>query len=97
MGIAVDDSVHVINRYLAVKHTGATTQQAITKAMRESGRAVIFSSIILSVGFSVFYFASFATVIHFGMFASIIMVLALLGDLLLLPAVLYLVDGYESS
>ena len=97
MGIAVDDSVHVINRYQAAKSSGATTQQAIAKTMRESGRAVIFSSIILAAGFSVFYLASFTTVIHVGMFASIIMVLALLGDLILLPAVLYLVDGDNSS
>jgi hypothetical protein len=93
MGIAVDDSVHVISRYLTAKSAGLTTQQSIARTMRESGRAVIFSSIILAAGFSVFYLASFTTVNHVGIFASIIMVLALLGDLLLLPAVLYLVDG----
>jgi len=93
MGIAVDDSVHVINRYVAAKSSSSSTQEAIAKAMRDSGRAVIFSSIILAAGFSVFYLASFTTVIHVGMIASLIMLLALIGDLLLLPAILYLVDG----
>jgi predicted RND superfamily exporter protein len=93
MGIAVDDSIHVMSRYLAVKKTGASTRQAIEHAMNESGRAVIFSSAVLIVGFSVFCLASFTTIIYVGLFGSIIMFLALIGDLILLPAILYWVDG----
>ncbi len=93
MGIAVDDSIHVITRYLASREAGATTQQAIARAMRESGRGVVFSSMVLVLGFGVLCFGSFTTIIYVGMFGSIIMALALLGDLLFLPALLYLVDG----
>jgi predicted RND superfamily exporter protein len=97
MGIAVDDSIHVMSRYLAVKKTGASTRQAIEHAMNESGRAVIFSSAVLIVGFSVFCLASFTTIIYVGLFGSIIMFLALVGDLILLPAILYWVDGDEPA
>lgn len=97
MGIAVDDSIHVMTRYLMSKEAGASTQQAIARAMRESGRAVVFSSMVLVLGFSVLCFGSFTTVIYVGMFGSIIMSLALLGDLLFLPALLYLVDGDGSE
>jgi len=97
MGIAVDDSIHVMSRYLAVKQTGASTREAIEQAMSESGRAVIFSSAVLIVGFSVFCLASFTTIIYVGLFGSIIMFLALLGDLILLPAILYWVDGDEPA
>ena len=97
MGIAVDDSIHVMSRYLAVKQEGGSTRQAIERAMSESGRAVIFSSAVLIVGFSVFCLASFTTIIYVGLFGSIIMFLALLGDLLLLPAILYWIDGDEST
>lgn len=96
MGIAVDDSIHVMTRYLAAREEGATTGSAIERAMRESGRAVVFSSMVLVLGFSVLCFASITTVIYVGLFGSIIMTLALLGDLLLLPAILYLVDGADS-
>jgi hypothetical protein len=65
--------------------------------MNESGRAVVFSSIVLVSGFSVLCFASFTTVIYVGLFGAIIMSLALLGDLLVLPAILYLVDGNHDS
>lgn len=97
MGIAVDDSIHVMNRYLSAKQAGASTHDAVTSAMTESGRAVIFSSIVLVLGFSVFCLATFTTIIYVGLFGSIIMLLALLGDLLLLPALLYLVDDDRAS
>lgn len=97
MGIAVDDSIHVMTRYLMSRKAGASTQQAIARAMRESGRAVVFSSLVLVLGFSVLCFGSFTTVIYVGLFGSIIMSLALLGDLLFLPALLYLVDGKDKE
>jgi len=97
MGIAVDDSIHVMSRYLLNKKAGGTTREAITSAMNESGQAVVFSSLVLILGFSVFCLASFTTVIYVGLFGSIIMFLALLGDLFLLPAILYWVDGDEPA
>ena len=97
MGIAVDDAIHVMSRYLLAKEQGANTHDAIQRSMNESGRAVVFSSIVLVSGFSVLCFASFTTVIYVGLFGAIIMSLALLGDLLVLPAILYLVDGNHDS
>ncbi len=47
MGIAVDDAIHVMNRYLVAKKSIATTQQSIEQAMNESGRAVLLSSMVL--------------------------------------------------
>lgn len=97
MGIAVDDSIHVMNRYLSAKSTGSSTKEAIAVAMNESGRSVVFSSIVLVLGFSVLGLASFTTIAYVGLFGSLIMFLALLGDLLLLPAILYWVDGADNN
>jgi len=97
MGIAVDDAIHVMSRYLLAKNEGASTKQSIARAMNESGRAVIFSSMVLVFGFSVLCFASFTTVIYVGLFGAIIMSLALVGDLIMLPAILYLADGSDEE
>lgn len=97
MGIAVDDAIHVMSRYLLAKSEGASTEQSITRAMNESGRAVIFSSLVLVFGFSVLCFASFTTIIYVGLFGSIIMTFALVGDLIVLPAILYWADGSEDT
>ncbi|WP_049721453.1 efflux RND transporter permease subunit [Gilvimarinus polysaccharolyticus] len=93
MGIAVDDAIHVMTRYLKAKRAGASTHESITQAMNESGRAVIFTSIVLVSGFSVMLLGSFIPYIYTGLFAATIMALALLGDLLFLPALLHCIDG----
>jgi hypothetical protein len=97
MGIAVDDAIHVMSRYLLAKNEGASTKQSIARAMNESGRAVIFSSMVLVFGFSILCFASFTPVIYVGLFGAIIMSLALVGDLIMLPAILYLADGSDEK
>lgn len=97
MGIAVDDAIHVMNRYLAARKAGLSARQGIEKAMHESGRAVIFSSIVLVLGFMVLTFGNFVTIIQVGLFGASIMFLALLGDLLFLPAILYVADSNKSA
>ncbi|BAJ03958.1 efflux RND transporter permease subunit [Shewanella violacea] len=93
MGIAVDDSIHVMSRYLTAKKSGHSTHKAISLAMAHAGRAVILSSVVLVLGFSVLMLASFVPIIYVGVFSACIMFLALLGDLFILPATLYLLDG----
>lgn len=97
IGIAVDDAIHVTNRYLLARRQGSHTHEAITRAMTESGRAVIFTSLVLVSGFSVMLLGSFIPYIYTGLFAATIMALALLGDLIFLPALLYWVDGRRAD
>ena len=97
MGLAVDDAIHVMSRYLVNKKARVSTRVSIERAMNESGRAVLFTSMVLVFGFSVLTFGTFTTVINVGLFGSVIMSLALLGDLVFLPAILYLVDGDEKQ
>lgn len=93
MGIAVDDAIHMMNRYLIGKRAGMNAYDAITHAANQAGRAVVFTSIILVLGFSVMLMGSFIPYIYVGLFAASIMSLALLGDLIFLPAILHWVDG----
>ena len=97
MGIAVDDSIHVMNRYLLARRQGSSAHQAVVRAMTETGRAVVFTSIVLVTGFSVMLLGSFIPYIYTGLFAATIMALALLGDLIFLPALIYLVDGCKAN
>lgn len=93
MGIAVDDAIHVMARYIDYKEQKFTTKQSIDQAVKESGKAVILTSLILVFGFSMMLFASLIPTILLGVFVSLIMALALLGDLLVLPALLHLLDN----
>lgn len=97
MGIAVDDAIHVVSRYLLARSQGASVHQAVDRAMNESGRAVVFTSVILVVGFSVMLLGSFIPYINTGLFSAIIMGLALVGDLIVLPALLFMIDGKKDK
>ena len=92
MGIAVDDAIHVMSRYIRYKNKGFSTFNSIDLAIKESGKAVIFTSFILIFGFSVMLFASLVPTVLFGVFVALIMVFALLGDLLVVPALLFIFD-----
>ncbi|MCG8337860.1 MAG: MMPL family transporter [Proteobacteria bacterium] len=93
IGIAVDDSIHVMNRYLSAFRDGKPLRERIHLALTESGRAVIFSSIVLVLGFSVMLLGSFTPFIYTGLISAAVMVMALLGDLFFLPAILFVLDG----
>lgn len=93
MGIAVDDAIHMMNRYLSSRRQGLNAYEAIEQAAHQTGRAVVFTSLVLVLGFSVMLLGSFIPYIYTGLFAATIMALALIGDLIFLPAVLHLVDG----
>jgi predicted RND superfamily exporter protein len=54
--------------------------------MSLAGRPIVFTSIVLSLGFSVLVFGSFNPVTHFGVLAGMIVMLAVVFDLVVLPA-----------
>jgi hypothetical protein len=95
MGIAVDDAIHVVARYVSGKKRGLSTDSAVRDAMNEAGRAVIFTSIILVLGFATMLFGSLTPFVNIGIFTAVIMGLALIGDLIVLPALLYIFDNDE--
>jgi hypothetical protein len=93
LGIAVDDTVHLMTRYLRARRDGQSVREGIDVAMAETGRAVTFTSFILVCGFGIMVFGSIMTSVYFGLFAVIIILLALIGDLVFLPALLFIVDA----
>ena len=88
IGIGVDDSIHYISRYLRKKRGGVSRRTAIEYALEESGKPIVFTSVILFFGFGVLLFASFVFNIYFGMLVCIAIVIALLADLILLSAII---------
>lgn len=93
LGIAVDDTIHFMSRYLKGFRGGASVHESITSAVEESGRPIILTSIIVTIGFGVLAFSNFVPIIYTGVFSAIIITVALVCDLFLLPAFLYLIDG----
>jgi predicted RND superfamily exporter protein len=92
IGIAVDDSIHLLSRYLLRRKRGDSVFDALRGAFATSGKAVVLTSIILVCGFSVMLLGSFVSYIYVGLFSAMIMSFALIGDLLFMPALLFIFD-----
>ena len=89
LGIAVDDTIHVLVRFREeLQKPGASYEGALLAAMRGAGRAVVFTTVILCVGFGTLTFSEFTAVRELGMLGGVTLIAALVGDLLLLPLVL---------
>jgi predicted RND superfamily exporter protein len=97
IGIAVDDAIHIMSRYLMQRRRGHNALSAIDHSVNSSGRAVMLTSLILVTGFSAMLTGSFIPFIYVGLFSAMIMSFALLGDLIFMPAILLLLDGDKQT
>ncbi len=93
LGIAVDDTVHFIVKYLMARKQGKDKEQAISWTFQQVGIPLLFTSIILIFGFGVLIFSQFAMNSDMGMFCSAVIALALIADFIILPAFLLKFDN----
>ncbi|MAD76347.1 MAG: hypothetical protein CML20_16430 [Rheinheimera sp.] len=83
MGIAVDDTIHFIHNYLQQPAGGA-----LEATFGHTGMAIVFTSVIIAAGFAVFGFSDFLPSVYFGVLTAAAMLMALITDLTILPALL---------
>ena len=87
-GIAVDDTIHFLSRYKLCLAQGMNDHMAIKKTIDETGKAIIFTSIILFFGFFNMIFSVNPPTFTVGLLISITLIGAVVCDLFLLPALL---------
>lgn len=85
MGIAVDDTIHYVHRYLEERDAGTG---ALARTHRSVGYALLYTSLIIALGFSLLAFSDFIPSVLFGLLTALAMLTALLADLTVLPALL---------
>ena len=89
IGISVNDTTHVMFRFQhELRANPGDPGGAIERMMRSTGRAVVASTGLLLAGFSVLLFASVSSVRYFGLLIGLTLILALMCDLLITPAML---------
>ncbi len=87
IGIAVDDTVHLVFRYLALRRT-LPGVQALRESLSQVGLVMLFTTLVLAVGFFSLVTSQVVVVQLMGILGVTALVLALVADLLLLPALL---------
>ena len=88
LGLVVDDTVHFLVRYRRLRAEGQSAEQATAAAIQGTGRAIVITTVLLTASFLTLLAASTAMAMHFGVIAALVAVLALLADLVVLPAAL---------
>ncbi len=92
MGIAVDDTIHFLHAYLEGKKDAQSqdgqAQAASDNAFGHTGLAIVFTTTIIAIGFSLFGFSNFLPSVYFGLLTACAMLMALITDVTLLPSLL---------
>ncbi len=88
LGIAVDDTIHLMVRFQEEIRAGKDRDDALRAAVLHTGRAVVVTTILLCTGFGVNVFSAFTAFVIFGALGSSVIFTALLCDVLVLPALL---------
>jgi len=92
IGVAVDDTIHFLVKYFDARKRGLNMEETFDEVLRYAGKAILFTTIILSVSFSLFAFSNFSPNQNFGIVTAFALLIAFVVDLLLLPALLSLSD-----
>jgi len=88
IGLVVDDTIHFLHSFSRYYNESGDVKQAIHDTMTSTGRALLFTSMTLATGFFLFLTASLKNISDFGLIVGAIIVLALLFDFLVTPALL---------
>lgn len=87
-GIAVDDTIHFLSKYKLCRNKGISKEESIEITFRETGKAIIITSVILFFGFLIMLISVHPPSITIGLLISITLVSAIVSDLLVLPMLL---------
>ncbi len=90
-GIAVDNTIHFLARFRQeFEHNGGHYRPAIRDTLHTTGKAIISTTAVLLLGFSVLLLSNFVPQFHFSLIASLILTVALLTSITLLPVLITL-------
>lgn len=88
LGIAVDDTIHVVTRFQRELRDVGDVEEALRRSIHAVGSALIITTVVLMVGFSITLTSEIPSNRLFGWLACTAIASALLGDLIVLPAML---------
>jgi predicted RND superfamily exporter protein len=92
LGIVVDDTVHFIYNFQKYYNRRGDPYYAVQKTLLGVGRALVITSLVLATGFFILMFSSLKNLLNFGFFTGLTVLIALLADFVLAPALLIMIN-----
>ncbi len=96
-GIAVDSTIHVLNRYRLEREKSGDVDAAITQTLAEIGPVLIVATIVLISGVAVTIISELPMVQLYGEISTVVLITALIGAMVFLPAILSVVDKWRNA
>ncbi len=90
IGIAVDDTIHYVHRFQEEFKQDNDYWATIKRCHASIGRAMYYTTITITLGFSILALSNFMPMIYFGLLTGFAMLMALLANLTLLPLLIAL-------
>jgi predicted RND superfamily exporter protein len=90
IGLAVDDTVHFMHNFRRYYNQTGDAREAVRLTLTTSGRAMLFTTVILGAGFFILLFADLRSTFNFGVITGFTICMALLADFFLAPAMMVL-------
>jgi predicted RND superfamily exporter protein len=97
LGLSVDSSIHYITAFRRRLREGHGWATALEAAHRTAGRAMVFSTLALAVGFLALTTSGFMPTVSFGWLSCLTLLGGLAGNLVVLPVLLSLVASRAGS
>jgi len=88
IGIGVDHSIHYLHRFRREFKRNRNYRTAVNQSHGSIGRAMYYTAIIITAGFSILVLSNFIPTIYFGLLTGFAMVFAMVANLTLLPLLL---------
>jgi predicted RND superfamily exporter protein len=93
LGISVDNAIQYLSRYRhELKATNGNIKQSALSALHEAGFSMIYTSIVLVLGFSVFISSEFGGTQALGILISTTLLIAMFFNIMVLPSLLLTLD-----
>ena len=90
IGLAVDDTIHFIHRFCVQLPLCKGTTDAVSSAFDYTGQAILRTTVVLALGYLPFALSGYYSLWMIGVYLVAVLIFAVLGDLLVLPALLIL-------
>ena len=88
IGIAVDDTIHYVHRFHEELPRDGDYRATVRRCHGSIGKAMYYTSLVIIAGFSILSLSNFNPSVYFGLLTGLAMLVALLSNLTLLPALL---------
>ncbi len=98
IGLAVDNTIHILHRYRLEFERSGDTRQAVRETLSTTGTALFFTALVLTTGFMTM--ASLGTMqntIRFGYLCALGIAFAFVANLLLTPALVALTKRFQGA